>query len=119
MVVKLAKKLKTKWGITSNWDFFLIMLVFSLAGIMISVCRPAVFHFLGITAQTPLWIKIAVYIPLIPPIYQVFLLVFGTLLGQFKFFWEKEKQLGRFLLRSFSKASAAVVAFTTAIFQNF
>lgn len=108
MSVKWVERLKSKWGITSNRDFVLIMLTFTLAGSMISVCRPPIFHLLGITKETHLWIKILVYIPLIPPIYQVFLLFWGTLLGQFDFFWEKEKHLGRFLKRSFAKAFATV-----------
>lgn len=101
MALKWIEKLKAKWGIASNWDFVMIMLAFSLAGMMISVCRPPIFHLLGISDETNFWIKALVYIPLIPPIYQVFLLVWGTLLGQFDFFWEKEKRLGRFLKQSF------------------
>jgi hypothetical protein len=108
MALKWVGKLKTKWGITSNRDFILIMIAFSLAGMMISFCRPPIFHILGITKQTPFWIKALIYIPLIPPIYQVFLLFWGTLLGQFDFFWEKEKRLGRFLKHSFVKAYATV-----------
>ncbi len=106
MAIKWVEKWKSKWGIQSNWDFVMIMLTFSLAGSMISVCRPPIFHFLGLTKQTPLWIKILVYIPLIPPIYQIFLLIWGTILGQFEFFWEKEKKIGRFLKRSFIKVFA-------------
>jgi hypothetical protein len=103
-----VQKLKTKWGIQSNFDFIMIMLAFSLAGSMISVCRPPIFHLLGITKETHLWIKILVYVPLIPPIYQVFLLFWGTILGQFEFFWEKEKKIGRFLKQSFLKATASL-----------
>ncbi len=108
MAIKWVEKLKSKWGISSNRDFILIMLSFSLAGSMISVCRPPIFHLLGITKETPLWIKIVVYIPLIPPIYQIFLMFWGTILGQFDFFWEKEKKIGRFLKQTFVKAYAKV-----------
>jgi ferrochelatase len=96
-----VQKLKYKWNIKTNWDFVMIMLVFSIAGAFIGVERKGVFHALGITDHTPLWIKILVYLPLIFPLYQLNLIVFGTLLGQFRFFWEKEKQLGRFFLRLF------------------
>jgi len=103
MTIGWVEKLKTKWGIESNRDFILIMLSFSLAGMMISICRPPIFHLLGIEKETHLWIKILVYVPLIPPIYQIFLLFWGTVLGQFGFFWEKEKKIVRFLKRSFLK----------------
>ncbi len=91
------QKLKTKWDIRSNWDFWMIMIVFSLAGMSIGFERRPIFHLLGIEHETAFWIKALVYIPLIVPIYQLNLLVFGFLLGQFPFFWEKEKKIGRFL----------------------
>ena len=36
-----------------------------------------------------------VYLVVILPIYQVLLLGYGTLLGQFDFFWSKMKAVGR------------------------
>jgi len=79
-------RLKTKWQIKSNWDFWMIMLSFSLAGMAIMPVRKLIFHLVGITDKTPLWIKIFVYIPLIPPAYYIGLIIVGTLLGQFSFF---------------------------------
>ena len=99
----LLTRLKSKWGIQSNWDFFLINLTFALAGMIIGFERRPIFHLLGISKQTPFFIKALVYIPLIPPVYQCNLLIFGSLLGQFNFFWEKEKRLGKILLKVFTK----------------
>jgi hypothetical protein len=79
-------RLKTKWEIKSDRDFWLIMLSFSLAGMFIMPVRKLIFHLVGITAKTPLWIKILLYVPLIPPAYYVGLIIFGSLLGQNKFF---------------------------------
>jgi hypothetical protein len=81
------ERLKIKWQIKSNRDFWMIMLSFSLAGMFIMPVRKLIFHLVGITAKTPLWIKILIYIPLIPPAYYVGLIIVGTLLGQNKFFW--------------------------------
>ena len=99
-MIALFEKLKTKWNIKSNFDFILIMLVFSLAGMSIGFFRSPIFHFFGITPHTQWWIKVLVYLPLIPPIYQFNLLVYGFLFGQFDFFWEKEKRLGKFLWKA-------------------
>jgi len=82
-----TERLKHKWQIKSNWDFWMIMLSFSLAGMAIMPVRNLIFHLVGITAHTPLWIKILIYIPLIPPAYYMGLILVGTLLGQFPFFW--------------------------------
>ena len=79
--LNLRKKCKTEW------DFWMIMLSFSLAGMFIMPVRKLIFHMLGITVTTPLWIKILVYIPIIPPTYYAGLMIFGTILGQNTFFF--------------------------------
>jgi hypothetical protein len=94
--------LKKKWNIESNWDLTMILLVFTLAGTSITFMRKPIFHLLGIESDTALWIKVAVYIPLIFPLYQLNLIIYGTLLGQFRFFWEKEKQMLRVFKRLFT-----------------
>jgi hypothetical protein len=91
--------LKQKWGITSTFQIVLIMTAFSLAGMAITQSRPIVFHLFGIKHETHLWIKVVVYILSVFPLYQLFLLVFGTLLGQFRFFWEKEKKMVQWIGR--------------------
>ena|SRR3989338_4381181 len=96
---KWLKHLKQKWSLKSNWDVLVIMIVFSLAGMLIVRERPVIFHLMGIKPQTPFWLKTLLYLLFIFPMYQINLMIFGTLLGQFRFFWEKEKQLGRFLYR--------------------
>jgi len=97
--MRWVNHLKEKWNIRSNRDFILIMLVFSLAGMMIIHERRPVFHLLGVTEHTPFWLKVILYILTVFPLYQCNLLIFGFLLGQFEFFWAKEKQLVRFFAR--------------------
>ena len=92
--------LKQKWNIKSNWDFLAIMIVFSIAGMSIVFVRKPLFHILGITCATPFLIKFVAWLLIVFPTYQFNLIIFGFLLGQFSFFWEKEKQMGRFFLRA-------------------
>jgi hypothetical protein len=63
--------------------------------------RPLVFDWFGYTDLTPFWLKTVTYILLIFPMYQILILVYGALLGQFSFFWEKEKKLFSFIARPF------------------
>lgn len=88
-----VKRLMTKWKINSLWDFFAIMLVFSLAGMSIVYVRRPVFHLVGITKETPFILKFFCWLLVVFPSYQLGLLVFGFLLGQWNFFWAKEKQM--------------------------
>ena len=97
----MFQKLRKKWGIQSNWDIFAILLTFSLAGMSIVFIRRPLFITLGITNDTPFIIKFITWIITVFPTYQISLLLFGTLLGQFQFFWAKEKQIGKFFLQLF------------------
>src|SRR5690349_17460743 len=87
------KRLKEKWKINSNFQLLLIFLVFSLAGFSVVKFRKLFFFLVGIETNTPMWIKTITYILFIFPAYQLLLLIYGFLLGQLGFFWEKEKKL--------------------------
>lgn len=100
-MARWVTRLKTKWKVERDKDFILIMLVFSLAGSVIMFERRPLFHSIGITSQTPLILKIFLYLATIPLLYQLNLLLFGFFMGQFAFFWEKEKRIGRFFRRVF------------------
>ena len=97
-------KLKTKWGISNNFDFIRIMLAFSFAGLAVSFSRRSICHLLGVDHNVAWWIKVLVNVPLFILLYQLWLLLFGTLLGQFAFFWEREKKLGRLFVRLLGRA---------------
>ena len=95
---KVIEKIKKKWGLKSNWQFFKINLIFSLAGMFVVFVRKPIFHLLHVTTATPLWIKILIYVPIFFPTYQMNLLILGFLFGEFEFFLEKEKRLWSFIL---------------------
>lgn len=72
----------------------LIMLTFSLAGLGVAFSRRSIFAFLGID-HTSLGFQIFVSLLLIVPLYQLSTLFFGFFLGQFHFFWERQKAIAR------------------------
>ena len=94
--MNMIQKLKTKWNITNNRDFALIMLTFSLAGLGVSFSRREIFTLLGIN-HTSVGFKIFISLLLIVPLYQLSTLFFGLFLGQFNFFWERQKAIARAL----------------------
>lgn len=95
----MLEGLKRRWGLRTNGQVVAVFLVFSLAGSMILPVRKAVFHLLHFDGHTPFWVKTVVWLIVVFPTYQIFLLVFGALFGEFRFFWEKEKKMGRWFLR--------------------
>ena len=92
-------RLGRRWGLESTWRILAVLVAFSLAGMSVVQARKGIWLLFGFTGDTPTWIKVATYLALVFPLYQLLLLAWGTLLGQFRFFWAKEKALVRWVLR--------------------
>ncbi|MCR5862446.1 diacylglyceryl transferase [Flavobacterium sp. J372] len=87
------KKLKERWGITSNYQLVMIFIVFAITGSSSAYLSKPVLGAISITKETlPFYFYYPLYIVLIFPIYQVLLMFFGFVFGQFKFFWAFEKR---------------------------
>jgi len=88
------KRLKEKWGITSNFQFIIILIVFSVTGsLAVWVAKP-ILELVGLDkSAVTAWIFWPIRIAIIFPIYQVMIVVIGALFGQFKFFWAFEKKM--------------------------
>ncbi len=100
----MLQKLKTRWQIESNLQLILILVTFSVTGSLSVMVRRPIFEYLGIDADTSLWVKIPMSILIITPAYQILLIIVGSILGQFKFFWAFEKKmLSRFRFRKKKK----------------
>lgn len=88
------KKLKEKWGIISNFQLIIILLVFSITGSLSLYVSKPILDFVGLDkeALSP-WIYKPLRLLLVFPAYQVLMLIIGALFGQFKFFWAFEKKM--------------------------
>jgi len=94
------KKLKERWGISSTWQILIILLVFSITGSSSVYVGKPVLEWVGLARAnfSPdfLWGGFIYYflrLLLIFPIYQVLLVTFGWIFGQFNFFWNFEKTM--------------------------
>jgi len=88
------EKLKERWGISSNFQVVVIFVVFAVTGSSAAKLAAPLTAVLGLDPQSiSPWIYWPVRILLIFPIYQVLLVVFGWLFGQFEFFWNFEKKM--------------------------
>jgi len=104
LILFIFKKLASKWIVRYRWEMIRIFIVFAITGSSsMFVGRPLI-ALMGITKENlnPMvyWV-LFIIIGLI--FYQLLLVSFGWLFGQFKFFWEFEKKmlrrfgLGRFI----------------------
>ena len=94
-------RLKTKWDIASNKQLFIVFVVFGITGSSsVKIAQPFL-DYVGLKPEVfadfflgnlMYWI---LRILVIFPLYQVLLILFGSLFFQFTFFWEFEKKILR------------------------
>ena len=80
-----------------------MLIVFSATGSTVVMLRKAFFGWIGFDETTSMWLKTITYILFVMPAYQILLLAYGAVLGQFQFFWEKEKKMIRGIKRLFTR----------------
>lgn len=84
---------KKRWGISSNFQFSIIIIVFAITGSASALLSKPLCLWLGITKEGfHFWFTPARLL-LIFPIYQVLLVFIGFLFGQFQFFLAFEKKM--------------------------
>ena len=93
------EKLKERWGIKSNYQIIIIFIVFAITGSSsVYVAKPFL-ALLGLSRESfpaAIWggmLYWTLRIMLIFPFYQILLVIYGWLFGQFKFFWNFEKKM--------------------------
>ncbi|MEO1050636.1 MAG: DUF6787 family protein [Bacteroidota bacterium] len=85
-----VQKLKERWQLKSAWQVIIILIVFACTGFsVLYLKRPVLAMFANGSNGT---LVSVIYYILILPIYNIILLFYGFIFGQFKFFWEFEKR---------------------------
>ncbi|TDK50252.1 DUF6787 family protein [Algoriphagus formosus] len=95
------KRLQTKWKLDSLFQVVMVLVVFACTGFTILFIKNPILDFFGVEKGG--FVNTVLYLLLVLPLYQIFLLVYGFIFGQFQFFWEKEKQIFRRIGNAFSK----------------
>ncbi len=86
--------LKERWGITSNFQFVIIFVVFAINGSLSARISGYLMRYLGINNENTHWFfYYLVLIVLVLPLYPFLLMVFGYLFGQSKFFFPFAKKM--------------------------
>ena len=98
------KKLKQRWNITTNWQLTVILIVFAITGSTSAKLAEPLTDAISITKNHGWYIYWPIRILIILPAYQVLLVFFGWLFGEFKFFWAFEKKMLRSMGLRFIKA---------------
>lgn len=90
------ENLKKRWGITSNYQFVIIFIVFGINGTLTARISRFALHYFGINNENTHWIfYYLLLILLVLPLYPFLLMGFGFLFGQSKFFFPFSKKMLR------------------------
>lgn len=96
------RSFRERYNITSNWQYVVILVVFALTGSTSALIAKPLLPVLGITKTALHYpVYLGLYLLVIFPIYQILLMTFGFLFGQFNFFWKFEKNMLRALKLGF------------------
>lgn len=87
------ERLARRWGVTPQ-RVLIILLVFICTGFTVMFLKRPLIAWVTGDGERPLWFSVAYYV-LILPFYNLLLLAYGALFGQFNFFWDFEKRFFR------------------------
>ena len=103
------EKIRIFFKVQTNYQLFMVNLVFALTGTSSLVCADYILKILYVNPDT---FGIASYwtirIILILPIYQVLLIFVGAIFGEFSYFWEMEKKTLKKLNSIFKKIKTVI-----------
>ncbi len=87
----IVQRLKDRWKLNNSLQLFLVLLTFACTGFTVLFLKKPIVGYFN-PQQDNIWFIIAYYV-LILPIYNVILLIYGFIFGQFNFFWEFEQKM--------------------------
>jgi hypothetical protein len=96
------QKLQTRWKVNSAFQVGIILLVFACTGFTVVFLKRPLFQYWFGDGSIPIIASVIYYI-LILPVYNTFLLFYGFIFGQFRFFWNFEKRFFARIISIFKK----------------
>lgn len=91
MAAPWIDRLKDKWKLKSVGQVIIVLIVFACTGFTVLLIKKPLLTFLAGDQGNSTLASVLYYI-FILPIYNVFLLGYGFVFGQFQFFWDFEKR---------------------------
>jgi len=92
----MFKRLQQKWKV-NGWQLFLILCVFAITGTTTAWISKSITACVGLTPQSPLLYRAGLRTLVLLFGYQVIILLVSIPFGQFRFFWNYEKKILRWL----------------------
>jgi hypothetical protein len=88
-------RLQARWQLRSLRQVVVVLVVFACTGTTAMFLKKPIFDFLGVDSSMAWWLRMFIWCATILPAYNVLLLLYGFIFGQFDFFWNFEKKFFR------------------------
>jgi hypothetical protein len=85
------ERLRQRWKLESMWQVVVVLIVFACTGFSVYFLKRPLLTFLAGERSNTILASVLYYI-FILPIYNILLLMWGFIFGQFAFFWAFEKR---------------------------
>lgn len=95
-------RLENKWNVNTT-QVILILIVFACTGFTVMFLKEPILDLVMADNERSGWFTLLYYL-FIFPVYNIVLLFYGFIFGQFKFFWEFEKRMLRKIMGINEKA---------------
>lgn len=95
-------RLQSRWKLKSGMQVVIVLIVFACTGFTVLFIKRPLFEYWFPGGDKPVWAS-ALYWILIFPVYNLILLFYGFVFGQFQFFWEFEKRFFNRMIKNFRK----------------
>ena len=96
-------RLKLRWNLTNAWQVIIILIVFACTGTTVLLIKRPLFAYWFPDGERPWWASVTYFIMILPA-YNILLLAYGFVFGQFRFFWNFEKRFFSRIISKFKKA---------------
>jgi hypothetical protein len=100
--VTWIEKLRQRWNVPSAFQVVIILIVFACTGTTVVLIKRPLFSIFFADGVVPVFATVIYYL-LILPVYNLLLLFYGFVFGQFQFFWSFEKRFFNRVLTIFKK----------------
>lgn len=95
------ERLQARWGVSTR-DAIFILIAFALAGMTVLKIGSSIVNAI-VPAGSPKWVWWTVKVLVVVPVYEVLLVTYGILLGQRRFFIDKQRRLLRLIAKPFRR----------------
>jgi hypothetical protein len=98
------ERLRQRWQLKSLTQLVLVLIVFACTGFSVLFIKRPILGLISDEARDRIWFTL-MYLILIFPVYNLILLFYGFLFGQFRFFWDFEKKFFTRIISKFRKTN--------------